>query len=256
MTGQPPSLAQGSATSADQLAPLLYWFPGADRIPAAWQQRVGPASGIWGRLTGLLRGDGYSQRPGQPGPTAATAAGLLVAVGELALPITGDAVRYEPARQDWCEIEPGVWAGLADTATPADFARRRMLAPLVYVLTQTGARRADWYVPVARLASARCAIPMQDRFERGEWRRVPAPEYAALSAIAERLYDAETGACPQPSPEYIRNAAVTALQCNYALTGPELALFGVLNDSAYDAISAILTDREARTQKKTTAAAG
>lgn len=235
-----------SATQPGTLAPLLYWFPGVDAIPAAWQYRFGPATGVWGRLAGLLRGDGYLCRKGQPGPAAGL--GLLVCVGELPPQADNEALRYEPARQEWCELEPGAWAGVADTAKPGDFFRKAIAQPLSYSLKSSN--RGEWYIPVATITSDMCALRMVDRFERSEWRRVPSPEHAEIAAIAERLYGVELGEEPKPAAEWMRDAAIKALQVNYALTGPELALFGVLNDDSYDLVSAILTDRPAR-QKKT-----
>lgn len=234
-----------------KIAPLLYWFPDADRIPPAWENRFGPATGIWGRLAGLLRGDGYLMRKSQHGPVEGKY-GLMVSVGELAAPQDPESIRYEPSMQDWSEIEENVWCGLAKSAKPGDFLRKTITTPISYLLTSD---RGDWAVPVAILDSDRCGLRMVDAYSRGAWARVPVPEHSEIAKLADRLYKAETGEGAIPDKTWMRDAAITALQINYALTGPELAMFGVLNDAAYDAVSAILTDREAR-QKKTAGAGG
>jgi len=229
-----------------KLAPILYWFAGADTIPPAWRARFGPPAGIWGRLRGLLRGDGDVTRAGQRGP--ADGVGLMAAPGR-ADAYAPKALSYEPEAQAWTQVESGVWLGVAHAAKPADFVRSRITLPLAYILSTD---RGDWWIPVALLTAEHCNIPCVDAFELGAWRRVPAPGYERLAVAAERLYRIEIGDAADdddPGPAWLRDTAILAFQANYALTGPELAALGVLNDDTYNAVAAILTDRDARAKK-------
>lgn len=230
------------------LAPLLYHFAGADQIPAAWAARFADPAAAWGRNVGLARGDGHVMRRGELGPAGV---GILVAPGVMDS-YAPEALHYAPDAQDWAEFETGAWCGVAKTAAPVDFMRKTICHPISYILKTS---RGDWLMPVALLSAAHCNMPKVDQFRGGHWVRVANADFAQLSADAELLYKAETGEGPEPGPDAMRDIAVRAIGANYALTGPEMGLLGLLNDDSYAAIAAILTDRAER-QKKTVASAG
>ena len=227
------------------LMPLVYWFADGSGIPRAWQPRFGEPKTFWHGLLGAHRGSGYAQRPGL-GPTGAT--GLLVTPYSMDV-LGANALRCDATAQDWIEVEAGVWLGVAKAATAVDFLRSRLTLPVQYMLTVD--ERGRWLVPVGLLTAEHCNLALVDRFERGEWHQVAAPAYAAVSADAARLYAVEIGEADEPPRDEMREIVIRALQANHALTGPELAALGMLNDDVFEAVAAILTDRDARKKKPT-----
>lgn len=175
---------------------------------------------------------------------------LLVAPG--GMDYERDRCEYRPAEQCWTELEDGIWLGLADTATSMDFVRSRLVpSPSVAGAADydgIATTRGLWLIPVARVDSPDCQLPMVEAYRKGEWTHAPEQPYRNLAADALRAWQAERGELTLSRAER-RDIAIRALQCNYALTGPELAAYDVLADAAYDVILSIITDANARKKK-------
>ncbi len=223
-------------------AGLTYFFDGATEIPKAWAPRF--QTGYWAPLPPPVIGYGIVTRSGVLGPSGGK--GFLCAAGDFEDQMV-EALLYDPIAQDWDEIEDGVWLGIHQDARPVHYIRANMTRRK-YAIEVPGSDH-NWLVPVALIDSPDYGLPSVERMRRGEYVRVPAPEYASLADYAQQIYEAEIGEAELPPHPFMREVTIAAIGANYALTGPELGMFGVLNDTAYDVVASILTDAPARKKK-------
>lgn len=237
-----PDNEQTNENRGPTYAPLLYFFVDASSIPDQFRGRFGLESGFWGRLKGLAGGDHCASRQGNIGPDDKR--------GMLATPFDAgtspaEFIQYMPERQEWTEIEDGVYLGIDRDAAPEHFLREEIANPKYLINNDRG----SWMIPVALLDAEDCGLPQQDIFKKGQWHSVPRPAYRELADRATHLYQVEQGEENDPGREWLRETAVLAIGCNYALTAAEMAALDLLHTEAYNSIASILTDQPEREKK-------
>ena len=240
-------MANEPTETTPKAAPILYWFRGRTDVTPSLRARFGLEPGAWGRFTQSPFGKHNVQRANCIGPVPGDRVrGLLAAVGDSGT-IGAEWLVVDTATQDWTEIEEDVFLGIAHDADANLYLREKRFPTTYFVKTDRG-----WlFVPVAMIDEANCDLPSRDQLSQGEWHSVPLPEFVPLSAMAMQVYRAEIGEVdPLTRPER-REITVAAISVNYALTAAEMGGFGFLTDDVYGATEAVLTDLQARTEKKT-----
>lgn len=226
-----------------QCAPLLYYFAGVQQVPGPFRGRLGLESGFWGRLRGIAGGEKCAHKNNIAGPDGGR--GLLCTPFDAGTD-PGSFLGYWPERQDWTEIEANIWLGIDRDAAPHHFSREELATPKYYLDHDRG----QWLIPVALIDVESCGLPCQDQYQRGEWHTVPRPGYADLAERARYLYEVECGEVEEPSREWLRDTAIAAIGCNYAITAAEMGALDLLNNDTYTAVSEMLTDAQDRREKK------
>lgn len=207
--------------------PAMFWFPNRLDVPPAFS-----------RL--FVADDGSPSEHlsrGSEGPEEKLR-------GVLASPYRSDILRYEPNRQRWTRIEPGVWVGADREAKPEHF-KRTATVPGVAVKLADG---NHWVIPVANPFVASCSLPTWDVFRDGEWTKEVRDCYADISlraadlaaAMREKVLERETAVAIRDDD--VRALIADALSVNYRVDIYLLSALRVFSTEACNAAVHVLVD--------------
>jgi len=207
---------------------ILYHFPGQQEVPPDF------AAEYPDRFTKY-------RRAGGPVKAVAPKPGLLIAPGS-----TGPIIGYDPERQTWEEVQPGVWIGI-----DRDFSTDAFLIPDItgaYVPITLGDGRT-WRMPILNPLSPNISLPTCDKLLMGQWKSVVKPAHTPLADKCQDLIAHFTTAIAAKEGQQItietdlcRPIIAAALSYFYDLTLLELSTLGIFSADIYWEAFAIIVD--------------
>jgi hypothetical protein len=215
-------------------APLIYFFPKPDArglrnlFSAAATEIPDQYAAKFARRTMVPQATGPEDHRG-----------LLVTAFEDVL------VSYDPATQDWRQVGPDVWAGVAKQYEPAQFAKplpNGRLPASGYTVRLGDGR--DWVIPVALADAPNFDMPWRETLgPDGGIVREPDPEYAAVCRAAEIMWEnVSDDAVFSMGEDDLRTACATALSVNYRLDLQDCLALGLFTSESYRAIVGAVLD--------------
>ena len=151
-------------------------------------------------------------------------------------------VGYYPKTQQWQSFNKGkYWIGYVQALPPfpADLRKTEVIDGHHAMLDDGN----DWLIPIARVFGTGSALPQSLILgPDGELVMEAMPAFAKLSAQADRVFSAFLDGGEDLTLQECWDIALSALQQNYRLSGPEVSLLRLLNTTNVQTVLGNLID--------------